>query len=455
MGQRSGAMEATVARVRARELLRRVRPALVALVAGTGLALVALLHTGGPTASHVARACGLGGGPTMLANQSPALLYPVTQNVPADQPIGIFADQYAASRSVTFSEDLSQVPNPPPATSLKWRWNFGDGSGYSYQITPTHTFAHAGTYNIHSQIYDTTSASWTDLDSAQIQVAGSVSANPPVAQATATAQVVGIGNSITFDASGSHSADGSPLTYEWNFGDASTAQGVHVTHQFVIPGKGFVALVVTDGHGARSVARVNVLIVTQLPEAALSASATNVSAGDSVTFDATRSLAPTEPQGDQIVKFAWDFGDGTPPVETQQPTVGHTFAKAGTFGVVVQAIDTQGAAGTAKVVVTVLGGGGASSGTSRASQAPWGILVAGAVALLALLGAGYVLVQTQRKRVALIRQHERAQELLRARPVGPAAHPRPPANVSARSGATPTRPGAHGESREPNRRPRS
>ena len=54
--------------------------ALMALLAGLSLALFGPLAEG--SAQTIALACGLGSTPTMLANQAPALLYPVTTNVP-------------------------------------------------------------------------------------------------------------------------------------------------------------------------------------------------------------------------------------------------------------------------------------------------------------------------------------------------------------------------------------
>ena len=83
---------------------------------------------------------------------------------------------------------------------------------------------------------------------------------------------------------------GSHLTYLWNFNDASTATGPHVSHQFYLPGRGFVALLVTDDRGARSVATINIAVVSDpqnLPTASLSVGASSVRVGQPVTFDRT------------------------------------------------------------------------------------------------------------------------------------------------------------------------
>lgn len=359
-----------------------------------------------------ARACGLGNTPTMLADNQPSLLFPTLKTMPPDAPIGIFTDNYVVGQPVSFVEDLSRVQNAPTPTSFRWRWLFGDGTN-SNEIVPKHTYAAAGDFSVHSQIFDTTSQQWTDMDSAQIHVIAQALPNPPVAKATSSVYAVAIGGSITFDATGSHALDGSKLTYSWNFNDGITATGAHVSHTFAIPGSGIVALVVTDGRGARSMATVNVLVAQELPQASLTASEKFVQVGATVSFDASASVAPTLPAGDTLVKYAWDFGDGTPAVSTAAPAVSHTFHKAGRFVVTVQAIDNQGAPGTATTVVAV------GTLNATASGPDWFLIGAGVAALIGVVVGGYFALRAQRKHAELIRRHEAALELARARGVYP------------------------------------
>jgi PKD repeat protein len=305
----------------------------------------------------------------------------VTRNIPDDQPVGLFAVTYFKGQPIAFGEDLSRVPNAPVPTTLQWRWLFGDGATAT-DLAPTHWYAQAGTYNVHVQIFDTTSASWTDLDSAQISVLAAPLPNPPIAKAKASAHAIPFGGSVTFDAGGSRAQDGLSLSYLWNFNDGNTATGSHVTHQFGIAGWGFVALIVTDHRGARGVATTDIVVgaSNQVPSVRLTASAQSVHVGKSLAF--AISQAPGVATSDQIVQYTWDFGDGSPVVVTRGPSISHQYQQTGAFTVTVHLQDQQGREGTARVVVAVVDPA-ANGGWVR-----W--LIAAGLGVVALLGGGYV-----------------------------------------------------------------
>jgi PKD repeat protein len=408
-----------------RRALAFARPVTAALVLGMALSLLALVPAATPWGARGVWACGLGNTATMLANGAPALAYPVPVGVSTTHPIGDFALQYVAGQSITFAEDLSRMPNPPSLGQLRIRWTFGDGGQANSAATPAHTYARPGTYDVHLQIYDTTAGPgidpWTDLDSAQIQIIASAVPNPPGARIEANRTAIVVGQSITFDAVGSHAPVAGPgtLKYLWNFNDNTTATGQHVTHTFQAPGWGFVALIVTDAQGARSVATINIGIVPnaqQVPTASLSASATSIAAGQPIDFDASRSQPAAQPDGDQITQYVWEFGDGTPTQTTQADAVTHTFTRAGQFLVAVQAVDQQNIPAEATLLVTITAAGGGLAGGGRIGQS-W-LLIGGAVALALLIGVGgFYVLRTQRREVALARQRAAALELRRARRV--------------------------------------
>jgi len=330
-----------------------VCPALLAVVSALVLSFApATLLTPSVSAGPSARACGLGNSATMLANNTPALMYPVASDTRGNAPIGVFALQYAAAEPIRFDEDFSRAPNPPPKTSGTWRWIFGDG-GVSAEITPSHTYKKPGTYDVHAQIYDATLHSWTDIDSAQVEVIAATLPQAPVAQVQASATTVAIGDSVSFDAAGSHATIGSTLTYLWNFNDGLTATGPQVTHKFAAPGKGFVALIVTDGRGARSVATSPIQIVQALPTARLKASATLAQVGEAISLDASGSSAPALQGGNSIARYIWIFGDGTPPLTTNSPRITKTYTRAGVYTVTLEVFDKENTLGATTLSVTV------------------------------------------------------------------------------------------------------
>lgn len=71
--------------------------------------------------------------------------------------------------------------------------------------------------------------------------------NQPPTAVVATGHV---GDTFTFDATGSADADGSIVDYQWEFADGTYAQGPVVTHTFT-PGTYDVTLVTTDDQGAK------------------------------------------------------------------------------------------------------------------------------------------------------------------------------------------------------------
>lgn len=398
--------------IRARALLLPAA-VVIGLTLGVFAPLLAPAFAVGSVAT--ARACGLLTPQTMLADKAASIVHPVLPSQPLDTPVGIFPLNYVAGQPIAFGEDLSRVAGVDPKT-FKLRWDFGDGTPLVYASNPQHSFAKPGTYNVRLANFDDAQQDWNpDFDSAQITIVASEPGNPPLAKITASAPSVALAGTVSFDAAGSHSQDGSPLTYAWNFNDGTTATGAHVSHAFVLTGSSFVTLIVTDGRGARSVATASIVVAPELPSVFVTASDSAVPTGGTITFDASRSTPPSQPAGDTLVKYTWDFGDGTPQATTAQPVTTHTYAKAGDYTMTVEAFDKAGVPGadSVRVSVTVLQPSAAAQGPNPLLLGLLGVLAAG------LIAAGYLAVQSQRRRNTLIRQRQAAMQLARARRVPP------------------------------------
>jgi PKD repeat protein len=385
--------------------MRLARTCVLALVGSLLLLVAFTVHQVSQGEVSAALACGLGNPQTMLANKIPALLYPITPDMPQNAPQGVFPLNYLAGSPVAFTEDLSRVPGAPKLSSFRWKWNFGDKTSDVLTESPTHTFTQSGTYYVGSWIWDTTVNQWVSFDSAQIHVVANIPSSPPVAKASSNLAVTVIGQSVTFDANGSHAADGSQLKYLWNFNDGATATTAKVEHQFPINGSTFAALVVTDARGAQSLATVNITIQSQAPTASFTTSDPEVDVGTSVSFDASQSVPPQGVSGDAIASYVWDFGDGTPQRTTKTPTTSHTYQKAGNFTVTLTVFDTAKTQATTTLHVKVLGAAGGLNP----------LVLLGILVLLVGVGIAIYAFWQQRQRAERVRQYQQARALARTR----------------------------------------
>jgi LPXTG-motif cell wall-anchored protein len=82
-----------------------------------------------------------------------------------------------------------------------------------------------------------------------------VSANePPQVMITKNPTSAVVGQTITFDASGSKDPEGGALTYVWNFWDVGVQKtGPTVTFSYMAAGSHIVGLTVTDNEGAKTI----------------------------------------------------------------------------------------------------------------------------------------------------------------------------------------------------------
>jgi len=74
----------------------------------------------------------------------------------------------------------------------------------------------------------------------------------------------------------------------------------------------------------------------------------SLTAGAEIVFDASGS---SDPDG-TIVKYVWDFGDGTT-LETSEPTVTHSYSAPGTYTVTLTVVDNDGLKSTMTAEISV------------------------------------------------------------------------------------------------------
>ncbi|HUR25509.1 MAG TPA: PKD domain-containing protein [Candidatus Thermoplasmatota archaeon] len=134
-------------------------------------------------------------------------------------------------------------PDGDRLTSLAW--DFGDGATAEGAVA-NHAYSEPGSYEVRLTVYD----AYEGRGTANFSV--TITPNlAPFASFTGPSRVP-IGVAAVFDATPSSDADGSIVSYAWDFGDGSTASGVVATHSFGERGPAQVTLVVTDDSGASS-----------------------------------------------------------------------------------------------------------------------------------------------------------------------------------------------------------
>jgi PKD repeat protein len=264
-----------------------------------------------------------------------------TKTVMNRPPVASFtetAESVNTDEPITFDASDSSDPD---GSIVAYSWDFGDGAtgtGVSVQ----HAYSQDGTYIVTLTVTDDDGA--TDTISATKTVLN----RSPIASFTKSAETVSSGESIHFDASGSHDPDGTIVSYSWDFGDGNTATGVEVDHAYEDDGVYTVTLTVIDDGDATGSATATKNVLNRSPIASFTENATIVKKDEAIHFDASESH---DPDG-AIVSYSWDFGDGNTATGV---TSDHAYSEDGNYTVTLTVTDDDGASASlvaAKIVET-------------------------------------------------------------------------------------------------------
>jgi PKD repeat protein len=233
----------------------------------------------------------------------------------------------------------------PDGTIAAYAWDFGDG-GAATTVTASHTYATAGTFLLKLKVTDNQGA--VGNDSTLVTVNGPTN-QPPVAVA-GSAKSAQVGQSVSFDGTASHDADGTIVSWDWDFGDGSAhATTATASHAYTSAGTYIARLTVTDDKGATGTDNVAVNVGAPGNQNPVANAGGNKSGlvGQSMALDGS---ASHDPDG-TIASWDWDFGDGSAHASTSVTT--HTYATAGAFLVRLTVTDNQGAIGQDVALATV------------------------------------------------------------------------------------------------------
>ncbi|MCK4477127.1 PKD domain-containing protein, partial [Candidatus Bathyarchaeota archaeon] len=219
-------------------------------------------------------------------------------------------------------------------------WDFGDGTNAT-GVVVEHTYSNNGVYTVTLTVTD------DDNDTATTTAIKTVLNRPPVAIFTESAETMYTGEIIYFNASGSYDADGTIVSYFWDFGDGSNATGVTTQHAYADDGNYTVTLTVTDDDGVSSSTSATKTVLNSPPVAFFTESAETAYTSETMTFNASGSY---DPDG-TIVSFFWDFSDGA---NATGIIVNHAYVDDGVYTVILTVTDNDGASASASASKTVL-----------------------------------------------------------------------------------------------------
>jgi RHS repeat-associated protein len=151
-------------------------------------------------------------------------------------------------QAITFDGSKS---TPPPGQTLTYSWNFGD-SGTGTGVGPTHTYATAGTYTATLTVTGTSGGVATATATITVNALPVANAGGPYSASA--------GQSVHFDASRSTAPAGQTLTYNWIFGDGTTATGVSPIHTYASAGTYSISLTVTASGGGSATVSATIVV---------------------------------------------------------------------------------------------------------------------------------------------------------------------------------------------------
>ena len=210
-------------------------------------------------------------------------------------------------------DNTTTFPAGKPFKAQSFTWDFGDGTRVTPgPITTQHSFANAGTYNVHLILNDTSYCNSPDSVSKELRVSPLVKAQFET-PASGCAPYTAVFNNTSL----------AGQQFFWDFGDGSTSTETNPVHVYNNIGSYHVKLVAVDSSTCNII------------------DSTSKDIGVHPLPTANFSVAPVPPQTNKPavftnlssggIKYKWVFGDGDSTIKTTMDTVGHQYNQTGTF----------------------------------------------------------------------------------------------------------------------------
>jgi PKD repeat protein len=250
-------------------------------------------------------------------------------------------------QTIFFNGTLSTAA--PGRDIVRYHWDFGTGSTRT-GASVSKSYDTAGTFTVILTVTD--DVGQTGIATQSVSIGGGSGAGAGLAASfsySPTAPTVG--QTIFFDGSPS---SGTITSYAWTFGDGTSATGSTPTHAYAAAGTYVVRLTVRNATGSATTTQTVTISGTgSVVTADFNFSPTNPVSGSLVSFNASTSSPLTS-----IVRFDWDFGDGTIVNGQTTPIINHTFFNSvpATYTVRLTVHTSSGQTATTSKTVTVIAG---------------------------------------------------------------------------------------------------
>lgn len=245
------------------------------------------------------------------------------------------------SISDPFSDRLSQIVFAYTGRSgsgiANLTWDLGDGAS-AYGERVSHTYGHLGSFQVKLTVIDHKGV----VDNASRQVL--ISNLLPVPSFEYSPSQPDPGETVGFHDL-SADADGSIVSWHWDFDDGSYSSEPSPSHAFMDTRDYLVVLTVTDQDGGSSARSVKVPVGNIAPTAGFIWSGGTITSLQDVIFSSTS----TDPDGN-VSSWQWDFGDGD---VGSGPTVKNRFPTSGNYLVTLLVTDDDGASTMTSATITV------------------------------------------------------------------------------------------------------